>query len=255
MTVPYDQFVTDSTEWDMKTIGNQLEVKYQTVKTWRRDCLEALRDQVDLATASEHLTAVGAHTEPKEVLRAGLNQLKSDVDDMRTFHDVPLAAVLNQYDLEITNSVGKLVSLRVLVEELGKLRGRGNHIDPKVVGRLLPHNLQAAALLAILVDRGATVFPVEAQAWLEARGLEPGKTFGSMTAADADKIEDLVPHPSNLLLPEKIQFGKPIWTAGKIRDWAMQTRRMNKHGVPTRSKPPGRRKRAVSVQGAQSQAA
>jgi hypothetical protein len=48
------------------------------------------------------------------------------------------------------------------------------------------------------------------------------------------------PHPHHLPGPDTDAHGRPIWYAGTIRRWAMQTGRMNNIGEPQRLKPPGR---------------
>jgi hypothetical protein len=49
------------------------------------------------------------------------------------------------------------------------------------------------------------------------------------------------PHPHQLP-PADVPntHGRPVWRAGTIRKWAMQTGRMSESGVPQRLKPPGR---------------
>lgn len=48
------------------------------------------------------------------------------------------------------------------------------------------------------------------------------------------------PHPHHLPGPDADAHGRPIWYAGTIRRWAMQTGRMSNVGEPLRLKPPGR---------------
>lgn len=48
------------------------------------------------------------------------------------------------------------------------------------------------------------------------------------------------PHPNLLPTPEQVLSGKPMWKAGTVRLWAMQTGRMSPDGKPQRSKPRGR---------------
>jgi hypothetical protein len=50
----------------------------------------------------------------------------------------------------------------------------------------------------------------------------------------------VVPHPNQLPEPDWPVDGKPMWKAGTIRRWAIQTGRMSKTGEPKRLKPPGR---------------
>lgn len=48
------------------------------------------------------------------------------------------------------------------------------------------------------------------------------------------------PHPHHLPRQDDDAHGRPVWWAGTIRRWAMQTGRMDEHGTPQRLKPPGR---------------
>ena len=49
------------------------------------------------------------------------------------------------------------------------------------------------------------------------------------------------PHPHQLPMPDVPNtHGRPVWYAGTVRNWAMQTGRMSDTGVPQRLKPPGR---------------
>lgn len=48
------------------------------------------------------------------------------------------------------------------------------------------------------------------------------------------------PHPHHLPKEDDDSYGRPIWRAGTVRKWAMQTGRMNSKGEPQRLKPPGR---------------
>lgn len=48
------------------------------------------------------------------------------------------------------------------------------------------------------------------------------------------------PHPNHLPMPDIPVAGKPLWKAGTIRKWAMQTGRLAPDGTPIRLKPPGR---------------
>lgn len=54
------------------------------------------------------------------------------------------------------------------------------------------------------------------------------------------------PHPHHLPKEDIDAHGRPIWFAGTIRKWAMQTGRMNEKGEAQRLKPPGR-PRAVAL--------
>lgn len=55
-----------------------------------------------------------------------------------------------------------------------------------------------------------------------------------------------VPHPKLLPPPDEVVFGKPVWKAGTIRRWAMQTGRMTPDGTPVKQKPPGRPRKQPS---------
>lgn len=48
------------------------------------------------------------------------------------------------------------------------------------------------------------------------------------------------PHPHHLPPQDDDAHGRPVWWAGTVRRWAMQTGRMDLHGHPQRLKPPGR---------------
>lgn len=48
------------------------------------------------------------------------------------------------------------------------------------------------------------------------------------------------PHPHHLPVEDIDSHGRPVWYAGTIRKWAMQTGRMSQTGEPQRLKPPGR---------------
>jgi hypothetical protein len=48
------------------------------------------------------------------------------------------------------------------------------------------------------------------------------------------------PHPHHLPKEDLAPHDRPIWYAGTIRKWAMQTGRMDEMGRPQRLKPPGR---------------
>jgi hypothetical protein len=55
------------------------------------------------------------------------------------------------------------------------------------------------------------------------------------------------PHPHHLP-PEDLEIlGRPVWFAGTIRKWAMQTGRMSSDGTPQRLKPPGRPRAATAI--------
>lgn len=53
------------------------------------------------------------------------------------------------------------------------------------------------------------------------------------------------PHPHHLPKEDLAWDGRPVWYAGTIRKWAMQTGRMNEKGEPQRLKPPGRPRAAT----------
>ena len=48
------------------------------------------------------------------------------------------------------------------------------------------------------------------------------------------------PHPNLLPPATMVKSGKPLWEAGPVRLWAMQTGRMTRTGEPRKSKPRGR---------------
>lgn len=48
------------------------------------------------------------------------------------------------------------------------------------------------------------------------------------------------PHPHHLPTEDDIVLDRPVWNAGTIRKWAMQTGRMDPSGKALRLKPPGR---------------
>ncbi len=59
-------------------------------------------------------------------------------------------------------------------------------------------------------------------------------------AAERPDRAAAVPHPNHLPKPDIPVTGKPAWTAGCIRRWAIQTGRMSPQGAPLRLRPPGR---------------
>jgi hypothetical protein len=59
-------------------------------------------------------------------------------------------------------------------------------------------------------------------------------------------------HPNLLPAPDMTLSGKPVWFAGTIRFWAMQTGRMSPEGVARKRKPPGRPKATAAAAAAES---
>ncbi len=55
------------------------------------------------------------------------------------------------------------------------------------------------------------------------------------------------PHPHHLPKEDDDAHGRPVWYAGTIRRWAMQTGRMSEIGEAQRLKPPGRPRRPDDV--------
>jgi hypothetical protein len=60
------------------------------------------------------------------------------------------------------------------------------------------------------------------------------------SAAPSRSLRRAAGHPNRLPDPDFPVENKPMWKAGTIRKWAIQTGRMEKDGTPKRLKPPGR---------------
>jgi hypothetical protein len=71
----------------------------------------------------------------------------------------------------------------------------------------------------------------------------------------ASRAQGNQPHPNLLPPPTEVKSGKPLWHAGGVRLWAMQTGRMTNDGTPRKSKPRGRPRGVKGTPGATARAA
>lgn len=225
-TLTYDQFVNDDDEWNLATIARELDVKYQTAKTWRRDSLAALRDQIDRLALTEQITTLGLHPDPERFLRTVRRQLKRPTPEV--------TQLLDSHGVKLLDRDKKVRPMRLLITDFSDRLTNHALYDQMLGLELGPVMWRLSAMGVDALNRYAAM--VQA-----ARGLDPELTPGAMTWHDADKL-GYTPHPNQLPLPDVIRYTRiALWVATRIKRWGLQSHRFHPTTFQAQhSKPPGR---------------
>lgn len=222
----YEQFVGDTTPLDLRGVSEELAVKYQTAKSWRRDALESVRDQMDLLVIGQWLAERELTRHPEALFPVVNRYLRRAGDDER--------AQLRRLGMVVYDVTGKKPrSPRLLIEEFGK-PGVTAAVCRNVLGSVAgPIMVKLARWGVDNLDRRVSLLKVE-------HGLAGDLGPGAMTQADVDALK-LTPHPHHLLMPDRFEWKKAIFVRGRLRRWALQSGKINPVTLQAQhSKPPGR---------------
>lgn len=208
MSEQHRLLVDDPTWWDMPTIAKELRVQYQAVQNWRRKSRLAAEE----------------NGQPDPALMPP-----------------PLPGTL----------VWTAGSIRKWAMATGRMAedGTPTRVQPaapqtpnmtylELVSDYTEWDLPAISL-NLNVQR-QTVKSWRRDSLVEQRAAEEEQD------AEEDENARVPLHPNRLPPPHRYVFGKPVWRAGLVRLWAMQTGRMLPDGTPVRSKPPGRPRRQAA---------